>query len=184
MDVFVDGFDKTDSGWDRRLEDGNITDYEAGHYRIYVDKPSIFYWANPGLDFADVSLEVEATKTSGPDNNFFGLLCRYQDRLNFYMLAVSSDGYFSIQKYQEGIFSHLVADDWQFSQYIHQGKTTNVLRADCIGDTLKLYVNGTMVAEAQDATFQNGDVGLTAASLDLAGTNILFDNFVAAKPNR
>jgi hypothetical protein len=142
----------------------------------------MFYWANPGLNFSDVSIEVEATKSSGPDDNFFGLICRYQDPYNFYMLALSSDGYYSIRKYQDGEFSFLGADQWQFSSAIHQGKTTNVVRADCIGDTLTLYGNGTKLAEAIDGTFQSGDIGLTAASLQMAGTNILFDNFLAKKP--
>jgi hypothetical protein len=56
------------------------------------------------------------------------------------------------------------------------------LSADCFGDTLILYVNGTKLAEATDSTFLTGDVGLTAASLQMGGTNILFDNFVAKKP--
>jgi hypothetical protein len=182
VDYFIDDFGQPDSGWDRREDDGSITDYEGGFYRIYIDKPSLFYWSNPNLEFTDVSLEVEASKSSGPDNNFFGLLCRYQDQYNFYMLAISSDGFYSIRKYQEGSFSYLGAEQWQFSEAIHQGKTTNVIRADCIGDTLTLYTNGIKLAEASDNTFQVGDVGLTAASLEMAGTNILFDNFVAKKP--
>jgi hypothetical protein len=90
VDYFIDDFGQPDSGWDRREDDGSITDYEGGFYRIYIDKPSLFYWSNPNLEFTDVSLEVEASKSSGPDNNFFGLLCRYQDQYNFYMLAISA----------------------------------------------------------------------------------------------
>jgi serine/threonine protein kinase len=182
VDSFTDDFSDPNSGWDRGQDQGSITDYSAGSYRIYVNKPNMFYWANPGLDFSDVTMEVDASKVGGPDNNFFGLICRYRDPYNFYMLAISSDGYYSIRKYENGEFSYLGPDHWVFSTGIHQGKTTNQIRGDCIGDTLTLFANGTKLAEVTDKTFTAGDLGLTAASLKLAGTDILFDNFSARVP--
>jgi hypothetical protein len=129
-----------------------------------------------------VSIEVDATKVSGADDNYFGILCRYQDDQNYYYFLVSSNGYYVIGKYKNGQYIALIKDGWLYSDYIHQGETTNRLRADCIGNTLALYINDSRLSEVDDSDFGLGDIGLTAASLNTAGTEILFDNFVARRP--
>ena len=65
---------------------------------------------------------------------------------------------------------------------IQQGAATNHLRADCVGETLTLYVNDAAVAEAQDTDFASGDVALMAGSYDDPGVEILFDDFVVKQP--
>jgi hypothetical protein len=45
-----------------------------------------------------------------------------------------------------------------------------------------LYVNGSQVATATDSSFSGGMVGLSSASYDTAGTDILFDNFFVYRP--
>ena len=179
--VFGDDFSDPSSGWDRSEDAGSQTDYAAGGYRIYVDQPDRMYWANPGQIFEAVSIQVEADKIAGTDDNFFGILCRYQDPDNFYLFAISSDGFYQVGKYKDGEYS--VIDNGEgYSDSIHQGKTRNQLRAKCIHTTLRLYANETRLAEVEDADFSKGDIGLMAAALDVPGTNILFDNFVARKP--
>ena len=34
-----------------------------------------------------------------PDNNAYGVICRYTDLQNFYVFLVSADGYYAIGKY-------------------------------------------------------------------------------------
>jgi hypothetical protein len=51
-----------------------------------------------------------------------------------------------------------------------------------MGDRLSLYANDIRLVLVEDSDFTSGDVGLVAAALDLPGTDILFDNFVAEKP--
>ncbi|OGO65490.1 MAG: hypothetical protein A2Z45_02805 [Chloroflexi bacterium RBG_19FT_COMBO_55_16] len=179
--VFRDDFSDPSSGWNRSFDAGSQTDYAAGGYRIYVDQPDRMYWANPGRIFEAVSIQVEADKIAGADDNFFGILCRYQDPDNFYLLAISSDGFYQIGKYKDGEYS-VIKNGEGYSNSIHQGKTRNQLRAECIRTTLRLYVNDSKLAEVEDTDFSRGDIGLMAAALDVAGTNILFDNFVAQIP--
>ncbi|MBU4226021.1 MAG: hypothetical protein KKC71_09395 [Chloroflexi bacterium] len=160
-----------------------MSDYANGGYRIYVKMTEYDAWANPSRSFpGDVRIEVDATKIGGPDDNDFGVICRYQDVDNFYYLLISSDGYAAIGKYEGGSQQLISSDNMQKVDGITPGAATNHIQADCIGSELKLYVNGNLVATATDSSFTSGDVGLMAGTFDTAGTDILFDNFYVYKP--
>jgi len=180
--LFSDDFSDPSSGWDQVQAAEGVTDYENGHYRIFVDQTQHDYWANPGLSFSDVQVEVDATKTSGPDDNDFGLLCRYQDTENFYAFLISSDGYYSIMKYSGGGSETLGAEAMLSTDVVVQGEASNHIRADCVGESLSLYVNGQLLHTVTDSTFASGDVGLIAGTFDVTGTDIAFDDFVVLQP--
>jgi len=180
--LFQDDFSNPASGWDRVDEAAGITDYANGVYRMVVNEENSDIWANPGLNFSDVHIEVSATKVSGDDNNDFGLICRYVDIENFYFMIISSDGYYGIGKVVAGDQQLIGAESMPPSDEINQGNATNYLRADCVGKEIALYVNGELMAEYEDSQFSSGDVGLIAGSFDVPGTEIHFDNFVVLKP--
>lgn len=180
-DLFQDDFSDSSTGWFTGEEQGSNIYYDMGGYRILVDQPNVIAWATPNLRFTDVSIEVDATKIAGADENLFGILCRYQDERNFYILVIGSDGYYEIGKYKDGSY-YRIKDTAGFSGQIHKGRTTNRLRADCIGNSLTMYVNNLRLVKVDDNEFTSGDVGLTAAAFQIGNTNILFDNFVARKP--
>ena len=62
------------------------------------------------------------------------------------------------------------------------GSASNHIRADCVGDTLTLYVNGMQLAQVKDARFPAGDVGLIAGTYATPGTDIRFDDFIVYQP--
>ena len=138
-------------------------------------------WANPGKSYTDVSVEVDGTKVSGPDDNDFGILCRYVDTSNYYFGIISSDGYYAIGSLIDGT-QNIFADNLEFSDAIKLGGVANHIRFDCVGSSLTLYANGTQLTQVTDTTFASGDVGLMAGTFDTAGTQIAFDNFVVKKP--
>jgi hypothetical protein len=142
-----------------------------------VNQPNTDIWALSGLDLADTSSEVTALKVGGERDNRFGLICRAVDASNFYTFIISSDGYWGIGKVKGDRYQLLGSDALQPSQAIRQGSATNALRADCVGDTLRFYVNGQKLGEVQDGEFTTGDVGLIAGSYDDAGVDIRFDDF-------
>jgi hypothetical protein len=180
--LFADDFSSTDSGWDRHSDEQVVTDYAQGGYRIWVNETQSDVWANPGISVDDAVIEVDATTTAGPLDNDLGVLCRYQDADNFYMFEISSDGFAIIAKYSAGEWTGLTGDGMQPTDAIVQGKTTNHLRVECVGSSLRLYVNSTLVAEVSDDTFASGSVGLIAGTFDEPGTDILFDNFKVLRP--
>lgn len=181
--LFSDDFSNTGSGWDQRQDTNYVSDYANGGYRLYVNDTNYDIWANPSKSFpGDVRVEVDATKAGGPDDNDFGLICRYQDIDNFYFFMISSDGYAAIGKYEGGSQQLISSDNMQKVDGITPGAATNHIRADCIGSELKLYVNGKLVVTATDSSFTSGDVGLMGGTFDTPGTDILFDNFYVYKP--
>ncbi len=184
--LFRDDFSDPDSGWDRAsADDGSMTDYVDGHYRILVNDTQADIWANPGQYFTgDIVVEVDAVKNGGPDDNDFGVLCRYQDVDNYYAFFISSDGYVGIGRVLNGEQSMLTDDGKMFqSDAVAQGSgALNHITAKCIGDRLTLIVNGKKVLTVHDSTFTDGDVGLIAGTYDEPGTDILFDNLVVHRP--
>ena len=180
--LFQDDFSDPSSGWDRVNVDDGITDYADGAYRIYVNSSDSDVWANPGLKFDDVYVEVDATKIGGSDDNDYGVVCRYQDGDNFYFFVISSDGYYGVGKVLQGEQQLIGMDSMPPSEVIKKGNVTNHLRAGCVGSKLSLTINDQLLGEYDDTDFTAGDVGLVAGSFSEAGVDIHFDNFVVTKP--
>jgi len=176
--LFKDDFSDTSSGWDRVDVSDGITDYADGVYRILVNTTSTDVWANPGLNFDDTTIEVEATKVGGPDDNDFGVICRYDDESNFYFFIISSDGYYGVGKVIDGEQILLGEEELVPSDAIKIGNVMNNIKVDCVGSTLTLFANGSQLISVDDSSFTSGDVGLIAGSFDNPGTDIHFDNFV------
>lgn len=181
--LFQDDFSDPSSGWDR-LQDApeGTLDYVDGEYRIFVNRNNLMLSSNPGLSFTDVRIQVNATKIAGPDDDDFGIVCRSKDKNNFYFLIISSDGYFGIGKVQDGSQELIGINEMPPSESIIQGRATNHLRADCVGNNLSLYVNGIQLATVKDSDFSSGDVGLVAGTFVIPGNNVHFDNFTVLKP--
>jgi hypothetical protein len=180
--LFQDDFSDDSSGWDRVNLDEGVTDYADGVYRIWVNTTSTDVWANPGLNFTDTVVVVDATKVGGPDDNDFGVICRYQDESNFYFFIISSDGYYGLGKVVDGEQILIGEEELMPSEAIDLGNVTNSIQADCIGTTLALYANGTQLISVDDSSFTSGDVGLLAGTFSESGTDIHFDNFVVRQP--
>jgi hypothetical protein len=178
---FSDDFSDPSSGWDRTHDEDGGTDYFDGKYRITISSSHIMWWANPGLEFGDVRIEVDAKLVDGGVDNSFGIICRYVDSNNFYALLISSDGYYAIRKRINGGELDVISGDgenYEFSDEIPQGDADLHLTALCVGDLLRLYVNNRLIAEAHDGDLATGDTGLIATSFDVDYTAIDFDDFI------
>jgi hypothetical protein len=181
--LFSDDFSNPNKKWDQITDNTRTTDYYNDAYRIVVNDTNSDAWANPGKEsFTDVQIEVDATKNGGPDDNDFGVICRYTDVDTFYYAVISSDGYYAIMKMSGGTGKPLGHDSMLQSDLITQGASTNHIRFDCVGSTLTLYVNGTQVDQQTDTDYTIGNIGLIAGTFTTAGTDILFDNFYVYKP--
>ena len=182
--IFKDDFSQPFNGWLRgtELPNGGVSDYVDGNFRIFVNEPNFDYWSVPNLEFTNTRVEVDAVKQSGPEINRFGLICRYQDELNFYFFIASSDGYYAVGKIKDDQLSLIGMNEMLPSSAILAGSGLNHLRADCIDNQLTFFVNGQMVAQVSDSDFATGDVGILAGTFNDPGVDVLFDNFVVVKP--
>jgi hypothetical protein len=179
--VFTDDFSDPSSGWNRASATNGSTDYSSGQYRILVNQSSYVLWAIAKRNFpGDVTINVDATKAGGPDDNAFGVICRYSDSNNFYRFLISSDGYAAIGRKVGGSSAFISSEKMMPASAILKGVATNHISATCIGNALTLSVNGTQIAQATDDSLKGGDVGLIAQTFDAAGAEILFDNFLAS----
>lgn len=180
--LFQDDFSDAKSGWDSLSNEDGITDYDNGQYRILVNTTNTDVWANPGLNFTNTIIEVDATKAGGDDNNDLGVICRYKDGNNFYFFVISSDGYYGIGKFKDGQQVLVGMESMPPTDAVRQGNATNHIQAECNGSTLRLVVNGQQLAETTDSDFTSGDAGLLAGSFENPGTDIRFDNFIVREP--
>lgn len=179
--VLEDDFVDESSGWPTYQGENGFSRYQEQAYRIYIDKPNDRIEATLGTKLENVYLEVDASKAGGPDDNLLGLVCRYQDRKNFYLFVITSDGYYGVGKVVDGQYQ-LNGGGLQSSSEIKKGYATNSLDGECIDNEFKFWINDTMVAQFTDETFQTGDIGLLAGSYAVNGVDVLFDNFYADVP--
>ena len=179
--LFEDDFSDTGSGWDRYEDPEGYTDYADGAYKIGVYTDTMFFWANPYQNFDDVIIEVQGQKVAGGDDMQYGIVCRHSDIDNWYALVISADGYAAVRKRYQGSDLDYVSE-WVQVSNVNTGNATNKLRAECIGNRLALYVNGSLAIEATDSDIPTGDAGLMAGTFEQSTTEVLFDNFVVINP--
>ena len=180
--LYRDDFSNPASGWPQAVDVYAAQGYDQGAYIIQIETPQYDRWAVPGQEFRDVQVEVDATRTSGPDQNRIGVICRYRDPQNFYFFIISSDQYFAIGKVSAGVRILLGQTMMAYSGEILPGAGPNHLRFDCFGQTLTAFVNGKIIAIATDADFDSGKIGLLAGTFDQSGLEVAFKDFVVYKP--
>jgi len=184
--LFVDDFaGEQNCGWQQYAQGGAQTKVTDGVLRVSSSQPGQIWWTNPGKNFDNVIVSVQARQVSGPDDNAYGVICRYQNEENFYVFLISGDGYYAIAKYQTGVdqIQYLTGEgQFQPSDAINQGAATNEVRASCIGNQLSLAVNGLPLVSVNDPTFVIGDVGVAASTFQPGTAEINFDNFRVVRP--
>jgi len=179
--LYQDAFENPKSGWGEMDNEVGVAGVSDGGYHIHVNAPNVNIWAHPGLDFATTRIEAEMYAPAEPSENRMGLICRMKDDANFYFFVISVDGYYGIGKVKDGQWAQL-SGQMQPHNAILTGGQINIVRADCIGSFLILYVNGQLVGSVEDSDFTSGDVGLLAGSFATPGADVYFDNFVVSKP--
>lgn len=184
--LFADDFNSGNQcGWALYNQSGTVTEIVQDRLQITANQPGQIWWTNPSRNFDDVIINVDTQQMSGPDDNAYGIICRYQSEENFYIFLISGDGYYAIGKYQSGSEQVIyLSGDGQYaeSSTINTGAASNQLRASCIGNELSLAINGIPVATVQDPTFVTGDVGIAATTFEPGPAVIQFDNFQVIAP--
>jgi len=181
--LLQDDFSDPGSGWEVGDYTGGSVGYKDGIYFVRGEEDGSTMWGVAHRSFDDLIIEVDATQVLAPanNNNAYGVKCREQPNGGGYGLVISGDGYYSIQIVVEGDWNPLV--EWTRSDVIRQGNDTNHIRAVCDGTHLALAVNGELLAEAEDTTYAEGDIGLAATTLEEGEpTEVHFDHLVVYAP--
>lgn len=184
--LFEDDFSgEQNCGWLEYNRSGAVAAIQDGSLSISTSSPGEIWWTNPGRQFDDVIINVATKQIGGPDDNAYGVICRYEDEENFYLFLISGDGYYAIGKYQSGEDRvTYLTEDGQFAQseQINQGATTNQLQVSCIGNELSLSVNGYPLLTVTDSEFAAGDIGLAVSALQQGTVEVEFDNLRLTSP--
>jgi hypothetical protein len=178
--LLQDDFSNINSGWETFSSASGEAGYADGVYFVKSLESGILMWGVSGHSFSDISIEVTATQINSPtdNNNQYGVLCRASEA-GAYIFNISGDGYYSIERIDNGAFVDLV--EITESDKINTGNATNNLKAECKGSTLTFYVNGDKLAQATDTTYTSGDIALAAVTYEEEATEIHFDNLVVTR---
>jgi hypothetical protein len=184
--IFSDDFEgDVDCGWQLYSGRGVNEVIEDGALRIETNQPGLIGWTLAGQQVDDVVISTRAQQIAGPDDNAYGIICRYQNPDNYYVFLISGDGNYAIGKFQSGRdgVEYLTGDGmYAPSELINTGQAINDIQASCIGSELTLAVNGIQLDSVTDPTFVLGDIGVGASTFQPGTTTIEFDNFQAFAP--
>jgi len=180
--VYHDNFSNPNSGWPTIIDEGSSIAYQFEGLRFLINNPNYDYWSAPANSYKDVRVSVVSSKLGGPDDNEYGIICRLNDKNNYYGFLIGSDGYAGIVKVKGGDVSLLTSDEMQFFEVIRLGEARNDLEAVCTGPRLTFSINGEFVLETEDDEYPSGRAGLMISSRNFAGVDIFFDDFTVRNP--
>jgi hypothetical protein len=179
----TDDFSVVPNGWGTMGRTGGEIAFEYEGLTIKVNTPNFMFWTVNGSNYSDTRIEADAVRLEGPDNDNFGVICRFKDNKNFYAFVISHDGYYGIFKFIDGaIVMGNETGNLDYSDVIRKGGVVNHITATCQGDILSLTVNNTLLAQIQDSSFSEGQVGLIASAYSDPGVKVLFDNLEIYQP--
>jgi len=179
----IDDFDPPNPAWARFETTENAVYAQAGE--LYLEdrgKGVAVYAPLAGKTYTDTVVTVQVRHVQGTVNNWIGVICRQQDEDNYYLLAISADGFYLLLLVEDGTPTPLVGPET--SEIIRIGKARNNLEVGCIGDVLSLWVNGErLVTHTDDTLREAGAVALFADAVERGETSVTaFDNFTLTKP--
>lgn len=189
--LFVDSFEHEDGAnlcnWSVFRTAGASAIVNAGALELSISDAGQVVWSNPGRAFTDVVIDAQVRQVSGPNNNAYGLICRYQDASNFYLFLISGDGFYAIGRYSSEAqqISYLTGEPpehYLASPFINQGAAANNLTVRCVGSELTLIINGEEVARVIDDRLPAGDIGVAAAPFEAGRLVVAFDQIEVSPP--
>lgn len=183
--VYQDDF-ASKTGWSTESSNNYSFEFINKGYQMTSKVKNVPIWSVRNNTYQDVQVEVDiaevkVTGSTASKGGYFGLVCRHGGGGEFYALVIGTDGFYGIGKKGSGVFSFLkqgaVPPEANLSI-----TEANRVRADCMGNTLALYVNGILVAEVQDKSYLKGDVGMVVGSRTKGTVTALFDSFAVFSP--
>ena len=179
--IFEDDF-SDDSIWETSEIDGTRLYYQDGQYIAEVFDGNWIVYGSPDMDpVSNISVAVTASSLKAQDATF-GIICNLQDDGSFYYIGMGMDGYYGITLVDndEHIALTGAADAvWTKTDAFALFEDVYYIQADCGADgTLRLYIDGQLIAEANDDTYTEGKFGLFAESILNLPVVVAFDDIL------
>lgn len=181
--LLQEDFTQPDPGWQPYSGEFGVVETSKGILRL-VAAPAkaglhTTIWAiNRTISARDAVIEVEVVRQQGKDAAY-GLICRFEDRNNFYEFDISTSGTYGIGATIAGEPKWLGESDAGPNSSILLGKAVNRIRAECVGDRLTLYVNGRRLLVVTDRSVESGRAGVIVNNNSPdSPAELLFDNYL------
>lgn len=164
------------NAWDSSSDREGNRRVRNERYEIRLVDSDMIYSAPGSEDYDNVIINVDTQRLSDEINDGYGLVCRAEDEDNGVHFYISSDGYWRIFNFIDGRARPFMP--WTSSELINLGEeASNQITAVCINDYYALYINGELVGEARDDTFDSGAVGMSVIVFEEESeVFIAFDN--------
>jgi hypothetical protein len=187
---YFDDFSNLSSGWENSSLDSFTMGYfQKGNYAIKINVPMKMTFAIPPYPFKkpveNIIFSVKAQGSGG--NGFYGVMCHYQDKYNFYRISFSGDK-FAVDKMVKGQLTELTQPFWKkLIAYTPAADGYMTIQMACTDGRIQLLVNdiGQVIINNED--LDHGDVTLFAAAGDKKNADgvyeqAFFDDFSAELP--
>ncbi len=165
--------DPSAQNWLQKSSSNWATWISNGVYAMNVLAPYVEISSGPSwLKIDEVALEVDVIRKQG--NGYFGFACR-ESGSSYYTIFISTEGYFGFGETRSGSVTFLNTTP---TKLINTSvDAVNHIRGECRGDTLTLYINGTLAGQQKVAGLGPGYVSiLTGTTWDHDKILVHFDN--------
>jgi hypothetical protein len=161
--LLVDRFDDNRNGWDVRTFDQNDRAFyakssiEGGAY--YLSAKTVTDTTHQGCPSNGTVLDfvvfIDGRKVYGSDDSSYGLVFRFQDVSNFYIIRLRDDKLFSVRVVSDGNWRTLI--DWTKVSEIIPG-AFNKIGVIAKGAQLSFSINDVTVGSINDNTLRDGKI--------------------------
>jgi hypothetical protein len=174
--TFTDSFTRDNGNWSLDSDETVTYELKGRKLHITVNKENWLGWTiYNGEAPADFLVAVDGTVPEGSPVGEYGLVFRSVDDSNFYIAALSTDGYFGVWKNIDGEWAAIA--DWTSSDLIDLSpEAVNRLALLVTGQQFTLYINDVPATTVEDDTFAEGELGLFAGSFDDFPFSVAFDD--------
>jgi S1-C subfamily serine protease len=163
--IFKDDFDNNINNWKLVNNQDVYADIDNGFFVIeskndYMINKLIYYKIDNSNDFRITS---RIKLIEGNNNSGQGILWGFKDWDNYSAFMISSDGYFSIFSYKDGIKIDL-SDGWKKSENINQGEEWNKIQINKYSNKIFFSINSKIVDQDEFYPFSGNYLGFVIGS--------------------
>jgi hypothetical protein len=174
-------FDAPEAGWITTGDETVSRGFENGIYYLGITSPDNTRWGYTlgpsGTNVLhDIVIETDMRLSQTTGDAAYGILCRQGANENYYFFLINTSGQVQIGKMSNNNRIPLV--DWTAAGTLRPSTEFNHIRVGCVGSTLWLEANGTLVARIDDTSFSSGAFGLFAVTNRAGTIRVDYDNFV------
>jgi|WetSurMetagenome_2_1015567.scaffolds.fasta_scaffold30773_3 hypothetical protein len=137
------------------------------------------YLVNNEYNYTDVRIDAHAWNR-GVNTNNVTVICRYSNA-GWYEFSAFSSGWYYLY-YYDGNNNQYISLAEGGIRSIRTGQHDNTITAICKGDRLTFIVNDVQINSITDSHLSQGEIGISASSLDLTPVEIYFDWLQISQP--